>query len=141
MAMDRDLGKEGTQGLVLYDGICVLCSRWFRFVARRDTERRFLFTAIQSDYGRALALSLGIDPDNPDTNAVLLDGNIYLRSDSALIVLSALPNWRWTRALRRVPRPLRDPIYTLIARSRYRLWGTLPACDLGDAEFSDRVIS
>jgi predicted DCC family thiol-disulfide oxidoreductase YuxK len=140
-ASDRDLGRKGGQGLILYDGVCVLCSRWFRFVARRDTERRFLFTPIQSDYGRALALKLGIDPDNPDTNAVLLDDRVYLRSDSALSVLCVLPNWRWTRVLRYAPKPLRDRLYTLIARNRYRLFGTLPACDLGDARFSDRVIS
>src|SRR6476620_6717092 len=91
-----NIGGKGGPGLVLYDGVCVLCSRWFRFVAQRDVERRFLFTAIQSAYGRALALKLGIDPDNPDTNAVLLDGEVYLRSDSALAVLSALPGWRWT---------------------------------------------
>src|SRR4051812_49173754 len=119
LTTDCDLGRKGGQGLVLYDGICVLCSRWFRFVARRDTERRFLFTAIQSGYGRALALKLGIDPDNPDTNAVLLDDQIYLRSDSALVVLSTLPNWRWARVFRYAPKPLRDPIYTLIARNRY----------------------
>ena len=140
-AGDRDLGMKGGQGLILYDGVCVLCSRWFRFVARRDPDRRFLFTAIQSEYGRTLAMKLGIDPDNPDTNAVLIDDQIYLRSDSALVVLSTLPNWRWTRIFRYAPKPLRDPIYTLIARNRYRLWGTLPACDLGGAEFSDRVIS
>jgi predicted DCC family thiol-disulfide oxidoreductase YuxK len=140
-AGDRDLGSKGGQGLILYDGVCVLCSRWFRFVARRDTERRFLFTPIQSDYGRALALKLGIDPDNPETNAVLLDDRVYLRSDSALSVLSVLPNWRWTRVLRYAPKPLRDRLYTLIARNRYRLFGTLPACDRGDARFSDRVIS
>ncbi len=38
-------------GVILYDGVCVFCSRWIRFVASRDTNRRFRFTAIQSDYG------------------------------------------------------------------------------------------
>jgi predicted DCC family thiol-disulfide oxidoreductase YuxK len=56
-------------------------------------------------------------------------------------VLSALPNWGWTRIFRYVPKPLRDPLYTAIARNRYRLFGTLPACDLGDAAYRDRVIS
>ena|ERR1700754_3727730 len=141
MVANSGIGEKGGPGLILYDGVCVLCSRWFRFVASRDTERRFLFTAIQSDYGRGLALKLGIDPDNPETNAVLLDGEVYLRSDSALAVLSALPHWRWTRVLTYLPKSLRDPVYTLIARNRYRLFGTLPACDLGGAAFADRVIS
>ena len=137
----RNLGAPGQKGLVLYDGVCVLCSNWFRFVAERDVERRFLFTAIQSDRGRALAIRLGIDPDNPDTNAVLLDGHVYLRSDSALAVLGALPHWRWVRAFRAVPKPVRDRIYGLIARNRYRLFGRHGSCDLGGAKYADRVIS
>ena len=136
-----NLGGKGERALILYDGICVVCSGWFRFVARRDVERKFLFTAIQSDYGRALAGKLAIDPDNPETNAVLLDGEVYLYSDLALAVLSALPNWRWTRLFKRVPVPLRDRIYRVIARNRYRLWGRRDACYLGGAEFADRVIS
>jgi predicted DCC family thiol-disulfide oxidoreductase YuxK len=135
------LGGKGERALILYDGICVVCSGWFRFVARRDVERKFMFTAIQSDYGRALACKLAIDPDNPETNAVLLDGEVYLYSDSALAVLSALPNWRWTQVFRSVPTHLRDRIYRVIARNRYRLWGRRAACYLGGAEFADRVIS
>jgi predicted DCC family thiol-disulfide oxidoreductase YuxK len=135
------LGKEGGQGLVLYDGVCILCSGWFRFVAARDVERRFLFTAVQSDYGRALALKFGIDPDNPDTNAVLLDGEVHLRSDSALAALSVLPNWRWTRVFLWIPKPLRDRVYLLIARNRYRLLGKRAACDLGGAQYADRIIN
>ena len=135
------LGEEGCQGLVLYDGVCVLCSGWFRFVARRDIVRKFRFTAIQSDYGRALALKLGIDPDNPRTNAVLLDGRVYLYSDSALAVLSELPNWRWTRVCIWVPKWLRDGLYRLVATNRYGLLGRRTTCDFGGPDFADRVIS
>src|SRR6476619_5350101 len=95
------------------------CSGWFRFVAEQDKERRFYFTAIQSLYGRALATRLGIDPENPATNAVLLDGQVFLRSDSAIAALSALPGWRLIGLLRMVPKPLRDAFYSFIARNRY----------------------
>ena len=56
--------------VILYDGVCIFCSRWIRFVATRDVARRFRFTAIQSAYGTRLAQAFGIDPDDPDTNAV-----------------------------------------------------------------------
>jgi len=137
----RHLGEKGQPGLVLYDGVCVLCSNWFRFVAKRDRERKFLFASIQSPYGRALAGKLGIDPDNPDTNAVLLDGEVHLRSDSALTALAALPGWGWVRIFRLMPKPLRDAIYSVIARNRYNLFGKRTSCDIGGAEFADRVIS
>ncbi|MGR0189217.1 DCC1-like thiol-disulfide oxidoreductase family protein, partial [Azospirillum aestuarii] len=34
--------------VILYDGVCIFCSRWVRFVIARDTARRFRFTPIQS---------------------------------------------------------------------------------------------
>ena len=76
--------------VILYDGVCVFCSRWIRFVAARDTARRFRFTAIQSPYGTRLAQAFGIDPDDPDTNAVIHGGVAYFKSDGALTVLSNL---------------------------------------------------
>ncbi len=61
-------------GLILFDGVCVFCSRWVAFVIRRDSAERFRFLPIQSEGGRILAARLGIDPDDPETNAVVLDG-------------------------------------------------------------------
>ena len=60
--------------MILYDGVCVFCSRWVRFVAARDNAQRFRFTAIQSGYGTRLAKAFGIDPGDPDTNAVIHGG-------------------------------------------------------------------
>ena len=71
-------------GIILYDGICVLCSGWMRFVLQRDRARLFRFTPIQSEYGAALARGLGIDPSDPDTNAVIWKGVAYRQSDAAL---------------------------------------------------------
>jgi predicted DCC family thiol-disulfide oxidoreductase YuxK len=44
--------------VILYDGVCVFCSRWIRFIAARDPDKRFRFTAIQSAYGRYCCKSL-----------------------------------------------------------------------------------
>ena len=126
--------------VILYDGVCVFCSRWIRFIAARDTERRFRFTAIQSAYGTRLAAAFGIDPENPDTNAVIHGGVATFKSDAALTVLSNLPGWRWTRALRLVPKFLRDAVYNLVARNRYRMFGKYEECFLPDAAFRARVI-
>jgi predicted DCC family thiol-disulfide oxidoreductase YuxK len=126
--------------VILYDGVCVFCSRWVRFVATRDVEQRFRFTAIQSGYGTRLAQAFGIDPRDPDTNAVVHGGEVFFKSDAALTVLSRLPGWGWVRALRLVPKPLRDAAYNLVARNRYRIFGKYETCFLGDAGFRDRVM-
>jgi predicted DCC family thiol-disulfide oxidoreductase YuxK len=126
--------------VILYDGVCVFCSRWMRFVATRDAERRFRFTTIQSDYGRRLAQAFGIDPADPDTNAVVHGGVAYFRSDAALTVLSHLPGWRWVGVLRAVPKAWRDGVYNLVARNRYRIFGKYEACFVPDESARARVI-
>jgi predicted DCC family thiol-disulfide oxidoreductase YuxK len=126
--------------VILFDGVCIFCSRWVRFVATRDVARKFRFTAIQSPYGARLAQAFGIDPDDPDTNAVVHGGVARLRSDAALTVLGALPGWRWTRALFAVPKPLRDAVYGLVAHNRYRIFGKFDACLVPDADMRARVL-
>ncbi|WP_298252587.1 thiol-disulfide oxidoreductase DCC family protein [Bradyrhizobium sp.] len=126
--------------VILYDGVCVFCSRWIRFVAARDEAKRFRFTAIQSNYGTRLARTFGIDPDDPDTNAVIHGGVAWFKSDAALTVLSNLPGYRWTRVLFAVPMPLRDAVYNLVAKNRYRIFGKYDACFVPDAEMRGRVM-
>ena len=142
--------------VILYDGVCIFCSRWVRFVIARDTTRRFRFTPIQSGYGTRLAKTFGIDPEDPDTNAVVhgvgIDpedpdtnavvhgGVAFMKSDAALTVLSHLPGWRWTRVLFAVPKPLRDAAYSLIARNRYKIFGKYETCFVPDADVRGRVL-
>ena len=82
----------------------------------------------------------GIDPDDPDTNAVVHGGVAYFKSDAALTVLSQLPGWGWTRVLFAVPKPLRDAVYNLVARNRYRIFGKYDECFVPDAEMRARVM-
>ena len=126
--------------VILYDGICIFCSRWVRFVARRDVARHFRFTAIQSPYGTRLAQAFGIEPADPDTNAVIHGGVAYFKSDAALTVLCHLPGWHWVKVLFRVPKPLRDAVYNLIARNRYRIFGRYDECFVPDADIRERVM-
>jgi predicted DCC family thiol-disulfide oxidoreductase YuxK len=126
--------------VILYDGVCVFCSRWIRFIATRDQAKLFRFTAIQSAYGTRLAQAFGIDPDDPDTNAVIHGGAAHFKSDAALTVLSNLPGWRWTRVLFAVPKPLRNAVYNLVAKNRYRIFGKYEVCFVPDAAMRERVL-
>jgi predicted DCC family thiol-disulfide oxidoreductase YuxK len=126
--------------VILYDGVCIFCSRWIRFIATRDVAVRFRFTPIQSEYGARLARAFGIDPDDPDTNAVVHGGVAYLKSEAALTVLSSLPGWSWARMLFAVPKPLRNAVYSLVARNRYKIFGKYDQCFVPDAAMRARVL-
>jgi predicted DCC family thiol-disulfide oxidoreductase YuxK len=128
-------------GLILFDGACVFCSRWVRFVIARDPERRFRFVAIQSERGRALAARCGIDPEAPQTNAVVWGGRIFFKSDAALTVLGQLAATRPLGWLKAVPRVLRDPFYDLVARNRYAIFGRTETCMVPSAEDRARFIA
>lgn len=129
-----------SDGIILYDGHCIFCSRWVRFVIERDPGAEFRFLAVQTEQGRALAAKLGIDPASPETNAVVLAGRAYFKSEAALQVLRRLPGWSWVRGLALVPRPLRDWVYDRVAGNRYRLFGRSQSCLILPPEIARRHI-
>jgi predicted DCC family thiol-disulfide oxidoreductase YuxK len=127
-------------GLILFDGVCVFCSHWVAFVIARDREAAFRFLPVQSPGGAALAERLGISRDNPETNALVLDGVAYFKSDAALMVLTRLPRWAWVRLAWLAPKPMRDWAYDRIARNRYRIFGRLDACMVPTPEVRARFV-
>lgn len=124
--------------VIVFDGVCVLCSRWVDFILRHDQQGRFRLAAMQGVQGRALLVAHGLSPDDPSSFLLVQDGRGYSNTDAIARVLKQLGG-RWSYAsalLRVVPGPLRDPAYRWIARHRYRLFGRRDQCRLpepGDA--------
>lgn len=119
------------ESLVLIDGECVFCNRVARFVIRRDPEGRIRFASLQC--GRAMdeLNSRGLPPPPPGTFVLVTGGAAYFRSDAGLRLLGLLPRpWSYGRLLLVVPRPLRDGIYRIVARLRYRMCGRTGDCGL-----------
>jgi predicted DCC family thiol-disulfide oxidoreductase YuxK len=127
-------GAASPHGLILFDGVCVLCSRGCRFVNRRDRRGYFRYVPIQEAEGRRIAAQLGIDPDHPDSFAFVVQGRASVKSEAALRIARELPWWGWTSALLLVPRPIRDAIYAMLARNRYRWFGRRDVCMLATAD-------
>lgn len=132
--------------LVLFDGHCGLCNRAVRWFLRRDRADRLRFApasslAIAPLLAESGPVGSGSAADlSARTVLVLRDSGLpaqqlYARSAAILILLAELPA-PWpavARALRIIPRPLRDLVYRFIARVRYRIWGRFDACPLPTA--------
>ncbi len=129
----------GLPDLIVFDGDCVLCSHWARWVHEHDAGR-FRFVAIQSEAGGALARRFAVNADNPETNVLVLGGVAYFKFDTIAKLMSALPGWRGAVVFALAPRLLRNWCYDRIACNRYRLFGRREACLAPDAAMRARVI-
>ena len=96
----------------------------------------FRFVPIQLAEGRPLAEQLGIDPDHPDSFAFLANGQAHVKSEAVLRIARELPPWQWTWVFQFIPRVIRDAIYDLVARNRYRWFGSRDACILPNSDRS-----
>ncbi len=127
--------------LVLFDGVCSLCNGAVDFIIRHDQRGDIAFASLQSDVGRDAMVRTGHDPDALDT-MVLVDGDgFWTRSDAALRIAGHMGgSWRVALALRIVPRFVRDAVYRVVARNRYRWFGKRESCRLPTPEERERIL-
>lgn len=127
--------------IIVFDGTCVLCSANARFVLKHDRKGHFRLAAMQGAVGTALYRKFGIDPADPET-MIVVDGDRALRdSDGILAIYSALGwPWRMMAIFRMVPRFIRDPLYRIVARNRYRIFGKRESCFVPDAAQAERIL-
>lgn len=127
--------------IIIFDGHCVLCSRFARLVLRHDRRGLFRLTAAQTPLGQSLFRHLGLDPVNFETNVLLENGRAYFKSDGTIRMFAHL-RFPWSIAVlaRVVPRVLRDKLYDLIAKNRLRWFGSQSMCFLADPSHRDRFL-
>lgn len=127
--------------IILFDAECILCSANAQFVLSQDGKKRFRLASMQGEVGSALYRRFGIDPGNPDS-IIVVDGEHMLRDSDAVLSIYAGLGWPWKvlSVFRLVPRFIRDPLYLLLARNRYRLFGKRDSCWLPSPEYRDRLL-
>lgn len=125
----------------LFDSHCLLCSAGVQYTLRHEKRASINFWSIQSEKGRALAQAHGVDPDDPTTFLFIEDGQALGKSD-AIIALSRHLNGsaRLVRITRILPRALRDAVYSVIARNRYKWFGKSDSCIVPSAQTRGRFI-
>lgn len=132
--------QEGDR-VVLFDGVCRLCSAWARFLLKFDRECRFKLATVQSEEGQAILTFFGMPLDEYET-MLLVEGNkMYVKSDAFLRIVKQLPlPWPALTCFRLIPRSIRDWVYDRIARNRYRWFGKFDTCLTPDAAERERFL-
>ncbi|WP_435094570.1 thiol-disulfide oxidoreductase DCC family protein [Halorubrum sp. N11] len=123
--------------IILFDGVCNLCSGFVQFVLPRDTEDKYRFASLQSDVGQALLAEHDLPTDELESVVLIEDGESYVKSAAIIHIATGLGGrYRLLSPFRHVPRPIRDRIYDFIAEHRYRWFGKKDRCMMpsGDAQ-------
>ncbi len=155
--------------ILFFDGLCGLCNRFVDFMLKADNRNRFLYAPLQGETARRLLWMDGEAGDHqandpppggpqggsqggPETGGLQADGPrsfiflekdaFYEQSNAVLLAMRRLGGgWRLIAVLYVFPRPLRDFVYRIIARNRYRWFGRRDACRLPTPEERDRFLS
>ena len=80
--------------VVLFDGVCNLCSSTIQFIIKHDPKRQFRFASLQSDFGQKVLQQFGLPADELNSFILLEEGKIYTKSTGALRVTKKL-NGLW----------------------------------------------
>lgn len=133
--------SQEVQHIILFDGVCNLCSGWVYFLLKRSAAEEFYFCAVQSETGQKLLSELGLPTDRFDTMVYLKGGKPLYKSNALLGVVGQL-SWPWRIACicKYLPEGIRDWIYDRLAQNRYAIAGKRDSCYLAEKHQRYRFI-
>ena len=126
--------------VILFDGVCNLCSGSVQFILKRDKEKKFLFASLQSGYGQHLLKQFDLPTNTFNSFILFQDGNVLTRSTAALKVFSQVKGWGWVKIFLIIPNFVRDAAYNLIAKNRYKWFGKKEECWVPTPELKARFL-
>lgn len=131
----------GEHPILLFDGVCNLCTGSVQFVIERDPEARLRFAPLQSDVADELLAPFDVDADDLSTVVLVDDDGAFTKSDAVLRVARELEGpasllWH----ARFVPWIVRDAFYDLVAGTRYDVFGRKDQCMVPNPDVRDRFL-
>jgi len=127
--------------IIIFDGVCNFCNSSVDFIINRDPENVFAFTPMQSEFAQNLMKKYQIVGVSTDTFVLIKNECCYVGSDAALEIAKDLNGfWSSLRVFYVVPRFIRDSVYKLIARNRYKIFGKRDFCMLPTDDVRKRFL-
>jgi len=127
--------------IVLFDGLCNICNGSVNFILKRDKQSKFKFASLQSEIGFKLSEKHKIDTNNVDSIVLIKNDSTYIKSSAVLEILKNMPmGWRLFRIGIIFPKFMRDWIYDIIAKHRYKIFGKKDECPIPPKDVQDRFL-
>lgn len=128
--------------IILFDGVCNLCNGAVQFAIKRDKKDVFRYAPLQSALGEKMIAERGIDSSLIDSMILVEPGKAYfLKSTAALRIAQEFGGlWRLLRVLELFPAGLRNSVYDLVAKNRYKWFGKKEACMIPTPELQAKFL-
>lgn len=121
--------NEENHPVILFDGVCNLCSASVQYVIKHDPEKIFRFASLQSSFGKKVLSKYNLPSNNYNSFILYADNKIYTRSAAALLVAKKLKGFiKLLYAFIIIPKFIRDAVYNIIAKNRYKWFGKKNEC-------------
>jgi len=129
------------RAVIVFDGLCVMCSAFMRFALRRDRQHRFNFLPAQSKAGKALFAHYDMVAEDYESVLLIENGELRIKLDATIAIFEAL-GWPWNLAAlgRLLPKFLANPLYRFVARNRFKWFGRRDVCLIPTAEEQERFL-
>jgi len=133
--------SEQQHPVILFDGVCNLCSSAVAFIIKRDQSARYKFATLQSETTKKLISKFNLSPDKLDSIILIENDKYFIKSTAVIRIcrdLGAL--WPLVYILILIPKSLRDYVYDFVAKNRFRWFGKKDQCMIPDEELESRFL-
>jgi predicted DCC family thiol-disulfide oxidoreductase YuxK len=129
------------ENIVLFDGVCNLCDGLVQFLIKRDRKFKLKFASLQSEIGASILQKHHLPLQNFESFVYIRKGKLFQKSSAGLLVLFDLGGiWRLLLIFYIIPWFIRDWVYLLVSKNRYRIWGKKESCMMPDPKFKARFL-
>jgi len=112
------------QKIVIFDGICGLCNKSVNLLIWLDKKSCLKYSSLQGEFVKTLDV-----PSDLDSIIFYEDGTLYYKSTAILKILRSLGGmWVLTSIFFIIPKFIRDFMYDIIAKYRYKIFGKMKRC-------------
>jgi predicted DCC family thiol-disulfide oxidoreductase YuxK len=128
--------------IVLFDGVCNFCNATVLKIIKYDKQNKIKFASQQSAIGQKLLFNYKVINNNIETIYFINhDEKIFTESDAVFEILKLLNGIpRIALLFLIIPKFIRNYLYRLIAKNRYKWFGRKQECSIPTPEFKDKFL-
>lgn len=130
------------KSVIFFDGVCNLCNGFVQFIIKHDKKAKFRFAALQSDFAKQELLKKDVSVGELSSVILLTEKGVFTKSTAALKIASQLSGfWKAAYIFIIIPKFIRDFVYDIIAKNRYKWFGKETHCMIPTPELKERFLA